>query len=76
MTPRNELNLTGLRCPLPIVELNRAIKQMSLGEELQVIASDPAFPLDVEAWCRRTGQLLLSLQEQDGRYHARLRKMA
>lgn len=76
MTPRNELNLTGLRCPLPIVELNRAIKQMSLGEELQVIASDPAFPLDVEAWCRRTGQLLLSLQEQDGRYHAWLRKMA
>jgi TusA-related sulfurtransferase len=75
MTTRNELNLTGLKCPLPIVELNRAIKQMSPGEELQVIANDPAFPLDVEAWCRRTSQLLLSLQEQDGRYHARLRKV-
>lgn len=74
MTTRNELNLTGLRCPLPIVELNRALKKMEPGEELQVTANDPAFPLDVEAWCRRTGQLLLSLQEQGGRYHARLRK--
>lgn len=74
MTMRNELNLTGLKCPLPIVELNRAIKKMSPSEELQVIANDPAFPLDVEAWCRRTGQILLSLQEQDGCYHARLRK--
>jgi len=74
MTTRNELNLAGLKCPLPIVELNRAIKQMSPGEELQVVASDPAFPLDVEAWCRRTGQILLGLQEQDGRYHALLRK--
>lgn len=74
MTTRNELNLTGLKCPLPIVELNRALKKMAPGEELQVIANDPAFPLDVEAWCRRTGHLLPSLQEQDGRYHVRLRK--
>ncbi len=71
---KQELNLLGVKCPLPIVELNRAMKGMTNGEEVQVTADDPAFQLDVEAWCRRTGQALLALHHHDGKCVVVLRK--
>lgn len=74
MELKRELNLLGVKCPLPIVELNRMMKGMTNGEEVQVTADDPAFQLDVEAWCRRTGQSLLTLQQHDGKCVVVLRK--
>jgi TusA-related sulfurtransferase len=74
MAFNRELNLVGLKCPMPIVELNRAMRELGNGDEIQVTANDPAFPLDVEAWCRRTGQSLLDLRQQEEKYVALLRK--
>lgn len=62
-----ELDLTGLRCPTPIVKLNSEVRAMSDGEEVSVVASDPAFGPDVQAWCRRTGHTLLGV-ERDGEH--------
>jgi TusA-related sulfurtransferase len=76
MTPVQEVNLVGLKCPLPIVELNRVIKQLSKGEEFRAVATDPAFPLDVEAWCKRTGQTLVELQYEGTRIVVTVRKTA
>jgi tRNA 2-thiouridine synthesizing protein A len=55
------LDCTQLRCPLPIVKLSRAIKQMSPGQTLSVEASDPAFESDVKAWVKTMGYELLEL---------------
>lgn len=70
------LDLSGLRCPLPIVRLNTAVKALSPGDELEVTATDPAFELDVQAWCRRTGNLLLELRKTPDALVARLKKGA
>ena len=71
-----ELNLVGLKCPLPIVELNRLVKKLSLGEAFRAIADDPAFLLDVEAWCKRTGHTLVEVQQKNSQVSAVIRKTA
>lgn len=72
-SPRS-VDLSGLRCPLPIVELNKLINKIGAGEELIVTATDPAFCLDVEAWCRLTGHALLALDQRNGNLIATIRK--
>jgi tRNA 2-thiouridine synthesizing protein A len=51
-------DLRGSKCPLPIVKLNLRSRTLAPGQGLAFLADDPAFPLDVEAWARRTGHEL------------------
>lgn len=69
-----ELDMLGQRCPTPIVRLNSEFRTLSAGEELTILANDPAFELDVRAWCRRTGNLLLAFDTDAGVHRARLQK--
>ena len=70
------LDLRGLKCPTPIVRLNEEFRRLDAGAELLATASDRAFELDVQAWCRRTGNELLSLEHDNDLLTARLRKSA
>ncbi len=56
MTPDLELDCRGMRCPLPVVELARALPRVGPGEVVAVVATDPAARHDVPAWCRMRGQ--------------------
>ena len=47
-----ELNCLGMRCPLPIINLARAIKHDS---EIILLSDDPATLADLAAWSRMTG---------------------
>ena len=69
-----ELDLTGLRCPMPIVRINEEIRGIEVGDELFVTASDPAFGLDVMAWCRTTGHELIEVTRPDELTIARIRR--
>lgn len=53
------LDCKGLRCPMPIVRLSKALKTMTTGQTLVVEASDPAFASDVRAWVRTMGYELI-----------------
>ena len=55
MTADLELDCRGLRCPLPIVELARHIRDVPVGGLVSVVADDPAARPDVQAWCRMKG---------------------
>ena len=46
----------GRPCPVPVIELARALPTVAVGELLQVLSDDPAAALDVPAWCRLRGQ--------------------
>jgi len=74
MSTLKEIDLTGLKCPMPIVELTKLLKQLLPGESFNVVADDPAFCLDVEAWCRKTGNSLLQLDSSSERISATIRK--
>ncbi len=56
----------GFKCPGPIVKVDEAVKSVSVGEEVQVEATEKAFFSDVDVWCQRTGNELKSLAEKDG----------
>jgi len=71
-----DLDTTGLKCPLPIVRITQAIRRMGKGEHLRVLADDPAFAPDVRAWCRKTGNTLISIESDGPRSVAVVRKEA
>ena len=66
--------MRGRACPAPIVELMRAIRAMSDGDTVEVIADDRAFPADVTAWCKKTNNALVSLETRADAHVARIRK--
>ena len=68
------LDCSGLQCPGPIMKVFEAMQGMADGEELEVSASDPGFTRDAEAWCRRTGNTLVSKGRSGADYTALLRK--
>jgi len=75
-TPKSAIRLdcSGLQCPGPIMKVYETMKEMQPGEALEVSASDPGFVRDIEAWCRSTGNTLLSRGRSGGDYTAVLQK--
>jgi tRNA 2-thiouridine synthesizing protein A len=61
-----EVDARGLSCPMPVIELARAIEQVGVGEVVRVLATDPAAAVDVPVWCRMQRHRLLARHEQDG----------
>lgn len=60
------LDARGMYCPGPVLETAKAIKQIGIGEVLEVLATDPAAKPDIQAWAKRTGHEILDIQEQGG----------
>lgn len=50
----------GLQCPGPILKVSETLSQCKDGEVIKVTATDMGFARDVEAWCRRTGNTMVS----------------
>jgi TusA-related sulfurtransferase len=46
----------GRRCPVPIIELARHLRDVDIGEVIAVLADDTAARVDVPAWCGMRGQ--------------------
>lgn len=59
------LDVKGLNCPLPILRAKKALKDVPIGDTLQVLATDPGSVKDFEAFCRTTGNELLESSVQD-----------
>lgn len=71
---RTILDARGLQCPLPVLRANKILRTLTPGDELEVIASDPAAPKDFESFCATTGHALLSSQAREGAHVIVLRK--
>ena len=56
----HELNAEGLNCPLPILKAKKMLKTVPSGEVLKIRATDPGSVADFAAFCRQTGNELLS----------------
>jgi len=69
-----ELDVCGLQCPGPIVQVKNEIDRMTEGQTLKVIASDPGFCNDLPAWCSSTGNKLISLEHVGGNIRAFISK--
>lgn len=74
ITVTTTLDTSGKCCPMPIVETNKAMKALVLGDILEIIATDTGTQKDIPSWCERTGQTLLSMTEESGVLHYHVRK--
>ena len=54
-----EVDARGLNCPLPILKAKKALAEMSTGEVLRVISTDPGSMRDFQAFARQTGNELV-----------------
>ena len=59
MQAQKELDTRGLNCPLPILKAKKALADMSSGEVLKVVATDPGSMRDFQAFARQTGNELV-----------------
>ena len=63
METNKEIDTRGLNCPLPILRAKKALADMESGQVLRVIATDPGSVKDFAAFCKQTGNPLLSSEE-------------
>jgi len=51
----HKLDLSGLKCPLPVLRTRKALKSLRLGDSLEVLCTDPLAIIDVPNLIRETG---------------------
>ena len=69
-----ELDTRGLNCPLPILRTKKALNELSTGQVLKVVSTDPGATKDFQAFSRQTGNVLLSASEVAGEFVFYLKK--
>lgn len=67
------LDVCGLSCPGPIVQVSKMMETMSDNDILEVKATDPGFARDIESWCENTGNTLLSSETEGNDIYVTLR---
>jgi tRNA 2-thiouridine synthesizing protein A len=50
-----KLDLTGLKCPLPVLKTRKALKALMPGDRLEVHCTDPLAAIDIPNLIRETG---------------------
>jgi tRNA 2-thiouridine synthesizing protein A len=69
------LDCVGLACPLPVIKTAQAIKNLTPGQVLEVLATDPGVEPDMRAWTSRTGNELLGISKQAEVFHVLIRRV-
>ncbi|MDH5218755.1 MAG: sulfurtransferase TusA family protein [Gammaproteobacteria bacterium] len=69
-----ELDASGLNCPLPILRAKKALAALTAGQVLHVIATDPGAVKDFEAFAKQTGNELQESREDGGKFYFLIKK--
>jgi tRNA 2-thiouridine synthesizing protein A len=63
-----ELDATGLNCPLPILRAKKALATLTTGQVLRVVSTDPGSVKDFDAFAKQTGNTLVESRQEAGKY--------
>lgn len=74
MKADSTLDCIGLYCPMPIANAAKKLKELEVGQVLEVLADDEGIKEDMPAWCRTTGNELLGIEEEAGQYKVYVKK--
>ncbi len=72
--PDKQIDCTGLFCPMPIVKTREAIKEMAVGQLLEMLSDDPGSDPDMKSWARASGNELIDVSRRGAVYHFFVRK--
>lgn len=70
----DELDASGLNCPLPILRAKKALNKLDSGKVLRIIATDPGSVKDFEAFAKQTGNTLTDSTEDGGKFYFLIQK--
>jgi len=69
-----ELDASGLNCPLPILRAKKTLAGMESGKVLRIVATDPGSVKDFEAFSKQTGNELMESGEEGGKFTFLIKK--
>ncbi|MCP9446911.1 MAG: sulfurtransferase TusA family protein [Nitrospira sp.] len=61
-----QLDTLGYFCPMPIILTSKKIKELAVGQVLEVLSDDEGIKKDMPAWCETTGHELVGMEEEEG----------
>ena len=69
-----ELDVRGLNCPLPILRTKKSLVDMTTGQVLRIVATDPGAAIDFQVFADQTGNELLASSETAGEFMFYMKK--
>ncbi len=72
----HRLDVTGLKCPLPVLRAQKTLRSMEPGNVLVVSATDPVSAIDIPHYCNESGNELLDSAQNGDILIFRIRKSA
>ncbi len=75
LKPDWTIDTSGKCCPLPILEIAKAIRQVGVGGVVLLVATDPAVEEDLRHWCCSSGNELLALHREGGQYRGYVKRL-
>jgi TusA-related sulfurtransferase len=73
-SPSIVLDTRGTFCPVPIIKLSEAIRNLDQGGLVELVSDDPAIEFDLPAWCRSAGHTVVTESRDGEDYVFRVRK--
>ncbi|NOY52819.1 MAG: sulfurtransferase TusA family protein [Deltaproteobacteria bacterium] len=74
VTADKTIDCTGLNCPLPVLKTKKAMDELTPGQTLEMLSTDPGSKNDITAWAKRTGNELVETVEDSGVFKFYLKK--
>jgi tRNA 2-thiouridine synthesizing protein A len=69
-----QIDCIGLFCPMPIVKTREAIREMTVGQVLEMSSDDPASDADMKTWVARAGHEMIGVSREGAVYRFLVRK--
>jgi len=70
------LDTSGLLCPEPVMMLHKAVKELSDGDVIKVIATDPSTTRDIPKFCLFLGYELIKQEADEKSYFYYIKKIS
>jgi tRNA 2-thiouridine synthesizing protein A len=67
------IDTRGLRCPLPLLRVRKAMRDIAAGTNVIILATDPGAEQDLRDYCEAADCAFLSADSRDGVLRAVIR---
>ncbi|MET0028863.1 MAG: sulfurtransferase TusA family protein [Candidatus Thiodiazotropha sp.] len=64
----HRIDCRRLLCPMPVIRVQNAIEQLSPGNRVEAVCTDPGALNDIPAWSRINGHRVVETRTEAGEY--------
>jgi tRNA 2-thiouridine synthesizing protein A len=69
------LDTSGLLCPEPVMMLHKAVREVTIGAVIEVVATDPSTLRDIPKFCHFLGHELVLQEDREKDYRYIIKKL-